>query len=94
MYRIANHLLRLYKDSVLAACETQKIAVCKRISATGFAAMIKAAKVTRNREREIQKYYLSAELRQGFCPSRQSIDILSDGHVEVKYNSINFTFKG
>ena len=24
-YRIANHLLRFYKDSVLAACETQKV---------------------------------------------------------------------
>jgi len=26
-YRIANHLWRFYKDSVLAACETQRIAV-------------------------------------------------------------------
>jgi hypothetical protein len=44
-------------------------------------------------ETEIQKY-LSAEFGQGFCPSRQSIDILSDGHVEIKYHSINFTFEG
>jgi hypothetical protein len=29
-----------------------------------------------------------------FCPSRRSVDILSDGHVEVKYNSKYFTFEG
>jgi hypothetical protein len=64
-----NHLLRFYKDSVLAACETQKIAVCKLMTETGFAAMIEAAKVTSLGEREVQKY-LSAELGQGFCLSR------------------------
>ena len=26
-YRVANHLLRFYKDSVLAACKTQKVPV-------------------------------------------------------------------
>jgi hypothetical protein len=92
-YRIANHLLHFYKDSVFAACEMQKIAVCKPMTATGFVAMIKAAKVTGKQEKEVQKK-LSAELGQGFCPSRQSIDILSEGHVEVKYHSINFTFEG
>ena len=92
-YRIANHLLRFYKDSVLAACETQRIAVCKPMTATGYTAMIKAAKITGVGEREVQKY-LSAELGHGFCPSRRSVDILSDGHVEIKYNSINFTFDG
>ena len=55
--------------------------------------MIKAVKITGMGEREVQKY-LSAELGQGFCPSRQSIDILNGGHVEVKYHSINFTFEG
>jgi hypothetical protein len=85
-YRIANHLFRFYKDSVLAACETQKIAVCKPMTATGYAAMIKAANLTGVGEREVRKYH-SAALGRGFCPSRRSIDILSDGHVEVKYNS-------
>lgn len=92
-YRIANHLFRFYKDSVLAACETQKIAVCKPMTATGYAAMIKAANLTGVGEREVRKY-LSAALGRGFCPSRRSVDILSDGHVEVKYNSKYFTFEG
>jgi hypothetical protein len=52
-YHIPNHLLHFYKDSVLAACETQKIAVCKPMTATGFATMIKAAKVTGLGEREV-----------------------------------------
>ena len=92
-YRIANHLWRFYKDSVLAACETQRIAVCKPMTATGFAAMMKAAKITGVGEREVRKY-LTAKLGPGFCPSRRRVDILSDGHIEVKYGSINFTFEG
>jgi hypothetical protein len=92
-YRIANHLWHFYKDSILAACETQRIAVCKPMTATGFAAMMKAAKITGVGEREVRKY-LTAELGPGFCPSRRRVDILSDGHVEVKYDSINFTFEG
>jgi hypothetical protein len=63
------------------------------MTATGFAAMIKAAKMTGVGEREVQKY-LTAELRHGFCPSRQSVDILNDSHVEDTYGSINFTFEG
>jgi hypothetical protein len=92
-YRITNHLWCFYKDTVLAACEKQRIAMCKPMTATRFATMIKAAKITGVGEREVQKY-LSAELRHGFCPTQQSVDILSDGHVEVKYDSINFTFEG
>jgi hypothetical protein len=92
-YHIANHLWRFYKDSVLSACEAQRIAVCKPMSETGFATMIKAAKITGVGEREVQKY-LSAELGHGFCPSQQSVDIQSDGHIEVKYDSIDFTFEG
>ncbi len=63
------------------------------MTATGFAAMMKAAKITGVGEREVRKY-LTAELEPGFCPSRRSVDILSDGHIEVKYDSINFTFEG
>jgi hypothetical protein len=63
------------------------------MTATGYAAMIKAANLTGVGEREVRKY-LSAALGCGFCPSRRSVDILSDGHVEVKYNSKYFTFEG
>ena len=41
-YRIANHLLRFYQDSVIAACETQRVPICKPMSATAFSAMLQA----------------------------------------------------
>jgi hypothetical protein len=45
-YRIANHLCRFYKDSVLAACETQKNVVCEPMSATAFSSMMCAGKIS------------------------------------------------
>ena len=33
-YRISNHLIRYYRDSFLAACETQRVPICKPMSAT------------------------------------------------------------
>jgi hypothetical protein len=39
-YRIANHLCHFYKDSVLAACETQKIVGWEPMSATAFSSMM------------------------------------------------------
>jgi len=33
-YRIANHLIKNYKDSFLAACETQRVPVIKPMTAT------------------------------------------------------------
>jgi hypothetical protein len=41
-YCIANHLLCFYKDSVIAACETQRVPICKPMSATAFSAMLHA----------------------------------------------------
>ena len=56
-YRIANHLLRFYRDSVLAACENQRVPICKEMSATQFQAMLCAAKVTGAGETEIKKTF-------------------------------------
>ncbi len=53
-YRIANHLLRFYRDSVLAACENQRVSICKDMSATQCQAMLCAAKVTGAGEKEIK----------------------------------------
>jgi hypothetical protein len=39
-YRIANHLLRFYRDSVLAACENQRLPTSKPMTATQFSAMM------------------------------------------------------
>ena len=47
--RISNHLLRFYRDSVMAACETQKLPVSKPMTATQFSSMMNAARV-RNKE--------------------------------------------
>ena len=44
-------------------------------------------------EQELKKY-LSTHLGQGFCPTRCSIHMLSEGHAKVHYGSLNFTFDG
>ncbi len=44
-------------------------------------------------KRELKKH-LSAHLGKGFCPTRQSIDMLAEGHCEVHYGSIEFTYDG
>ncbi len=41
-YRIANHLIKYYKDSFLAAYETQRVPVIKPMTATEFQAMLYA----------------------------------------------------
>ena len=75
-YRIANHLCRFYKDSVLAACETQKIVVCEPMSATAFSSMMCAGKISGTGELEVKKH-LSAHLGPGFCPTRTIFDRFS-----------------
>jgi hypothetical protein len=90
-YRIANHLLRFYRDSVLAACETQRLPTSKPMTATQFSAMMHAAGVSGRGEREIKKH-LKAHLGQGFCPTRRRVGMLSEGHGVVTYGCINFTY--
>jgi hypothetical protein len=92
-YRIANHLLRFYKDSVLDACETQKVPVCKAMTATQFQAMCTAGGVTGKGERELKKH-LSAHLGKGFCPTRRSVDMLAKGHCEITYGCKEFKYDG
>jgi hypothetical protein len=45
-YQITNHLIKFYKDSFLAACQTQGVPVIKPMSATAFQSMLHAGKVT------------------------------------------------
>ena len=42
-------------------------------------------------ERELKKH-LSAHLGKGFCPTRRSTGMMSDGHCEVHYGSMDFTY--
>ena len=93
VYRIANHLCRFYKDSVLAACETQNVVVFKPMSATAFSSMMCAARISGTGEQEMKKH-LWAHLGPGFCPTRKNVSMLSEGHGVVHYNSIDFTFEG
>jgi hypothetical protein len=90
-YRMANHLIRFYKDSVIAACETQQIPICHPVSATAFSAILHAEKVSGTGERELKKH-LHAHLGQGFCPTRQSVNMLAEGHSTVHYSCMDFTF--
>ena len=92
-YRFANHLIRFYRDSVVAACETQRLPVCKPMTATEFSSMMNASGVSGTGEREIMKH-LKAHLGPGFCPTRRRVSMLSEGHGVVTYGCINFTYEG
>ena len=63
------------------------------MSATQFQAMMCAASVSGTNERELKKH-LCSHLGKGFCPTRQSVDMLADGHCEVHYGSMEFTYNG
>jgi hypothetical protein len=54
--RIAKHLVSFYKDSVIAALESQHIPICKPMSATEFQAMLTASKINGAGERELKKH--------------------------------------
>ncbi len=61
-YRIANHLCRFYKPSILKACETQRIPICKPMSATEFTAMMHAGNINGTGEREVMKHLRARHL--------------------------------
>jgi hypothetical protein len=90
-YRIANR--RFYKDSVLVACETQKVLVCKPMSATAFSSMMCAARISGTGEQEMKKH-LCTHLGPGFCPTKKNVSMLSEGRGVVHYDSIDFTLEG
>ena len=76
-----------------AACQTQGVPVIKPMSVTAFQSMLHAGKVTGTGERELKKH-LTSHLGQGFCPTRRSINMLSEGHGIVHYGSCQFTYDG
>jgi hypothetical protein len=92
-YRISKHLITFYKDSFFAACNTQGVLVIKPMTATEFQSMLHAGKVSGTGERELKKH-LSTHLGEGFCPTRCSVHMLSEGHASVHYGSLNFTYDG
>ena len=63
------------------------------MSATAFSSMMCAARISGTGELEMKKH-LCTYLGPGFCPTRTKVSMLSEGHVVVHYNSINFTFEG
>ncbi len=65
-YHITNHLLHFYRDSVLAAWETQRLPVSKPMSATQFSLMMNTSGASGKDEQEIKKH-LKANLGPGFC---------------------------
>ncbi len=67
--------------------------MCKPMSATQFQAMLCAGRVSGKGKRELKKH-LSAHLGKNFCPTRQSVDMLADGHCKVHYGSMEFTYNG
>jgi hypothetical protein len=63
------------------------------MSATQFQAMLSAGGVSGSGERELKKH-LGTHLGKGFCPTRQSAHMLAEGHTEVNYGSMEFTYDG
>jgi hypothetical protein len=63
------------------------------MSATAFQAMLHAGQFSGTGEMELKKH-LTSHLGKGFCPTRQSVDMLADGHDTVHYSSLEFTYKG
>jgi len=63
------------------------------MSATKFQAILCAGGVSGTGKRELKKL-LSAHLGKGFCPTRQSVDMLAEGHCKVHYGSIDFSYDG
>ena len=92
-YRIVNHMIKFYRDSFLLACENQKVPIGKEMSSTQFQAILSAVKVSGTGEREFKKH-LSAHLGKGFCPTRQSVNMLAKGHCDIHYGSLEFTYDG
>ncbi len=92
-YRMNKHFIKFYKDSFLATCKTTGVPVIKPMRAKAFQAMLNAGKVTGTGERELKKH-LSSHLGKGFCPTQQSINMLSEGHGVVHYGSKHFTYDG
>jgi hypothetical protein len=90
-YRITNHLIKFYKDSFLAACQTQGVPAIKPMSATEFQSMLHAGKVSKTGERKLKKH-LSSHLGQGFCPTQRSVNMLLEGLGVVHYSSCDFTY--
>jgi len=54
--------------------------------------MLCAGGVSGTGERELKKH-LSAHLGKGFCPTRRSVNMLSEDHCTVYYGSIEFTYE-
>jgi hypothetical protein len=63
------------------------------MTATEFQSMLHAGKVSGTGEQELKKH-LSTHLSQGFCPTQRSVHMLSEGHANVHYGSLNFTYDG
>ncbi len=92
-FHIPNHIIRNYHDSFLAACKSQQVSICKPMTTTQFQGMSSSGRFIGTSKKELKKH-LSAHLGKGFCPTRQSIDMLAKGHSKVHYSMMEFTYDG
>ena len=56
--------------------------------------MLRAGGVSGTGERELKKHLSAHLVGKGFCPTRRSVNMLSEGHCKVYYGSIEFTYDG
>ncbi|KAL7530344.1 hypothetical protein ACHAXR_003439, partial [Thalassiosira sp. AJA248-18] len=67
--RVTTHLIKNYKDSFMEAAERADVPICKPMSETAFAAMLKATNISGKQEVEMRKY-LRDHLGKNFLPTR------------------------
>ena len=80
--RVTTHLIKNYKDSFMEAAERADIPICKPMSETAFAAMLKATNISGKQEVEMRKY-LRDHLGKNFLPTRASVEMMCEGHTPV-----------
>ena len=90
--RTTNHLIKFYKDSVLAALKKAGMTVAQPMSTTQYVAMLSALGISGRKEEELAKH-LRHHLGKSFTPSRSQVSSLAEGHSLVTASSIQWQYE-
>ncbi|EJK66743.1 hypothetical protein THAOC_12304, partial [Thalassiosira oceanica] len=80
--RIAMHLTKNYRDSVIDALKQRNVPVAKPMSEAGFAAMMSECGATGECEKVIRKF-LNDHMGKGFIPPKYATNVHCEGHAKV-----------
>ena len=90
--RISSHIIKFYKDAHMEACERRDVPICRAMTATAYAALLKATNISGAQERELRKH-LQDHLGKNFLPTHTSVSMMCEGHTEVYTDTVKFTYK-